>query len=119
MRKIDEMARELGEALGRTDEYQALRRAVRAVDDDREMAKLRTALEEAETEVMTRLRSGQQVDDLTRSRYEKAAEKLQVRPEYQRLVAAQANFDKVLGRVNDTIASGIETGAAGRIILAT
>ena len=119
MRKIDEVAKELGEELGRTDEYQAVRRAARAVDDDRELAERRRALEELEAEVMARLRSGKEVDDVTRSRYEKAAEELQVRPEFQRLIAAQANFDKVLARANDTIAKGIETGAAGRIILAT
>ena len=119
MRKIEEMARDLGEALGRTDEYQALRRAARAVDDDRDVAELRKTLEEFEAKVMAQLRSGNEVDDVTRSGYEKAVEALQVRPEYQRLVAAQANFDKVLTRANDTIARGIETGAAGRIILAT
>ena len=113
------MAGDLGEALGRTDEYQALRRAARAVDEDREVAQLRKSLEELEAKVVARLRSGNEVDDVTRSGYEKAAEALQVRPEYQRLVAAQANYDKLLARVNDTIARGIETGASGRIILAT
>ena len=35
---------------------------------------------------------------------------------YQRLVAAQENFDKVMGKVNDWIVDGIERGAASPII---
>jgi cell fate (sporulation/competence/biofilm development) regulator YlbF (YheA/YmcA/DUF963 family) len=35
---------------------------------------------------------------------------------YQRLVAAQENFDKIMGKVNDWIVDGIERGAASPII---
>jgi cell fate (sporulation/competence/biofilm development) regulator YlbF (YheA/YmcA/DUF963 family) len=35
---------------------------------------------------------------------------------YQRLVVAQENFDKVMGKVNDWIVDGIERGAASPII---
>ena len=35
---------------------------------------------------------------------------------YQRLVAAQENFDKLMGRVNDWIVDGIEKGATSSII---
>jgi hypothetical protein len=36
---------------------------------------------------------------------------------YQGLVAAQSNFDRVMGRVNEEIARGIEAGEQSRIIL--
>jgi hypothetical protein len=35
---------------------------------------------------------------------------------YQRLVVAQENFDKIMGKVNDWIVDGIERGAASPII---
>lgn len=117
MPNIEEMAKDLGEALGRTDEYQALKRATQALDDDRDLVELSNGLKELESKLADQLRSGKEVDDETRSRYQNLAEELQVRPAYQRLVASQANFDKLLHRVNDTIAKGIQEGAAGRIIL--
>jgi hypothetical protein len=36
---------------------------------------------------------------------------------YQALVAAQSNFDRVMSRINEEIARGIEAGAQSRIIL--
>jgi hypothetical protein len=35
---------------------------------------------------------------------------------YQRLVAAQENFDKIMSKVNDWIVDGIERGATSSII---
>ncbi len=117
MSKIEEMAKDLGQALGRTDEYQALKRAAEGIEGERELVQLRNDLERLESEMVAVLRSGNEPDEESRTRYETLAQELQVRPEYQKLVAAQANFDKLLQRVNDTISSGIREGAAGRIIL--
>ncbi|MEX0935620.1 MAG: YlbF family regulator [Gemmatimonadota bacterium] len=117
MSKIEEMAKELGQALGRTDEYQALKNAAAEADEDRELVELRNELEKVEAEIVGKLRSGQEPDDEAREKYETLAEDLQVRPTYQKLAATQANFDKVLGKVNDTIAKGIQDGASSRIIL--
>ena len=41
---------------------------------------------------------------------------VQSKATYQRLVAAQENFDKVMSRVNDWILEGIERGSASPII---
>jgi cell fate (sporulation/competence/biofilm development) regulator YlbF (YheA/YmcA/DUF963 family) len=117
MSKTDEMAKDLGQALGRTDEYQALRRAAEAIEGDRELVEMRGELEKLESELVTVLRSGNEPDEESRSRYESLAQDLQARPEYQKLVSAQANFDKILQRVNETISEGIREGAEGRIIL--
>lgn len=117
MSKITEMAKDLGQALGRTDEYQALKRAAESVDEDRDLAALRTELEKLESEMVSLLQSGQEPEDEQKERYESLARKLQAKPEYQRLVAAQTNFDKLLQKVNQTISSGIQEGAQGRIIL--
>ena len=117
MSSIDAMAKNLGQNLGRTDEYQALKQAAAAVNDDRELVELRNKLEKLESELVVQLRSGKEPDETSRKKYESLAEDLQARSEYQRLVASQTNFDKVLQRVNDIIAKGIQEGASNRIIL--
>lgn len=118
MSGIMEQARSLGNALARTDEYQALRRAAQAADDDREIAEQRSTLERLEGTITTALRAGQDPDEETAKAYEAAVSKLQGNSTYQRLVAAQANFDKVVQKVNETIAKGLDEGADSRIILA-
>jgi len=117
MTKITEMAKDLGQALGRTDEYKALRRAASAVEEDRSLNALRTELEKLESDMVSLLQSGKEPADEQKERYEELARDLQSRAEYQRLVSAQSNFDKLLQKVNETISRGIQEGAQGRIIL--
>lgn len=119
MSGIMEMARDLGRAMGRTEEYQALRRAIRSMDDDRDLAAIRSRLEGLEGTIEAALRSGREPEAKEAAEYEEAVSLLQANPTYQRLVAAQANFDKVVQKVNDTIAEGIREGGESRIILAT
>ncbi|TVP55029.1 MAG: YlbF family regulator [Gemmatimonadales bacterium] len=117
MSKIEEMAKELGEALGRTDEYKALKRAASGLDEDRELNTLKNELQKLEQSLVTQLQAGQEPSEEDRNRYEEMAGDLQSKPEYQRLVAAQSNFDKLLQRVNETISRGIQEGSESRIIL--
>ncbi len=117
MNRILEMARELGQSLGRTDEYRALARAAQGVDEERRLVELRNELEKLEGEMVTLLRTGREPEDAQKERYEELARELQATPEYQRLVSAQANFDKILQKVNETISNGIQEGGQSRIIL--
>ena len=112
-----EKAKELGNSIGRTDEYQAVKRAIQAADEDRELATLRTQLEGLETAIEASLRAGQEPDAETAAAYESAVGRLQANSGYQRLVAAQANFDKILGRTNEEISKGMTTASQSRIIL--
>lgn len=118
MAGIMEQAQALGNALARTDEYQALRRAIRDADDDRDIAELRSSLEKLEGQIAATLRTGAEPEKEVAEAYESAVSRLQTNPTYQRLAAAQANFDKVLQKVNGTIAKGMEEAADSRIILA-
>jgi cell fate (sporulation/competence/biofilm development) regulator YlbF (YheA/YmcA/DUF963 family) len=119
MAGIYDMAKELGGALARTDEYQALKRAMDAVGDDRELTEIRSRLESLESRIETSLRSGKEPDDELKQEYGEATEELQSLPGYQRLVAAQSNFEKVMYKVNQTVAEGIEEGAQSRIIISS
>jgi hypothetical protein len=66
---------------------------------------------------MASLRGGQEPSEEDKDRYEELARACRRSPLYQRLVATQTNFDKVLQVANETISKGIEKGAVGRIIL--
>jgi len=112
-----ERAWELGRLLGQTDEYQALVRARKAVADDRELTVLLNRLAELDSRMVRSLERGEAPAAEDQSEYEESFSKLQASPVYQALVAAQSNFERVLKRVNDEIARGIEEGAQSRIIL--
>ena len=70
-----------------------------------------------ERELAEMLQRGEQPDDAFRERYETSYGELQSHAAYQGMVAAQANFDRVLARVNEAIGKGMEQGAGSRIII--
>lgn len=117
MAGIMEMAKDLGGRLARTDEYQALRRAMDAMNDDRDLVEIRSRLEALEGSIEASLRAGREPESPDKEAYEEAASQLQGNPTFQRFVAAQTNFDKIVQRVNENMAKGIEEGASSRIIL--
>ena len=119
MAGIYDMARELGGALARTDEYQALKRASEAVDQDRDLVELRNQLRALEERIEASLRTGKQPEEDVAHSYEETAGELQAKPLFQRLVAAQTNFDKVMYKVNETMARGLQEGAQSKIILSS
>lgn len=114
---IVEKAAELGRLLGQTDEYGALQRARQRVNDDRDTVTLLNRLGELDGKIAAALQQGEAPSDEEQTEYEELVSKLQSSSVYQGLVAAQSNFDKVLGRVNQEIAKGMESGAQSRIIL--
>lgn len=116
MTRIDEMAKELGRVLAQTEEYQTLKRTVSGTADDRELAELRTELEGLEGQIEAALRGGSEPTEEVKSGYEEAVGRLQASAAYQRLISAQANFDKVLFKANRTIQEGIAEGTESRII---
>lgn len=114
---IEERARELGRLIGQTDEYAALNRARQRLRDDEELRELLGGLEEVERELAQTLQSGKEPPEDLRQRYEEKATELQGNPGYQSLVAAQANLEKLLNKVNEAIGEGMEKGSSSRIIL--
>ena len=117
MAGLTDLARQLGQGLGRTDEYQALRRAVRAADDDRELVEARNRLLDIEGQITERVRVGQEPGEELAQEYEATVHRLQALPGYQRLVASQANFDKVMARVNEAIVQAMEEAGESRIVI--
>lgn len=117
MAGLQEMAKDLGQALARTDEYKALKRAISQADDDREIVELRNKIEALEETLQSKIRQGEQPDEEKVDEYEELVGELQAKPTYQKLAAAQANFDKVVQKVNQTISEGLQEGADSRIVM--
>ena len=111
MGDIYERAKELGNALARTGEYRALRQAIDVADEDRELVELRNRIRDLGA-------SREPDEDITKA-YTELTEELQAKPGFQELISAQANFEKVMFKVNETVTKGIEEGGDSRIILSS
>ena len=113
---LEEKAEELGRVLGQTDEYKALRRATEALREDQAVQKV---LADAERLAQDIERVAQQGNEPTKEqveKYDQALQSVQGNPVYQQMVAAQANFEKLMARINARIYEGIKKGAASPII---
>jgi len=114
---IEERAREIGQLLAQTSEYKAVKQANTALSDDREAVTLVNRLAALEEELTMTLRSGREPSVEQQEEYESLAEQLQQLTTYQRVAAAQANFERLMARINDEIGRGLEAGEQSRIIL--
>jgi cell fate (sporulation/competence/biofilm development) regulator YlbF (YheA/YmcA/DUF963 family) len=114
---MKEKAQDLGRLLGQSDEYNALGRARDRLTQDGEAVATMNRLDALEREISTALHSGEEPSDTAKQEYETVFGTLQSSPTFQGIVAAQSNFDKLLGRVNEEISRGMEMGAQSRIII--
>jgi cell fate (sporulation/competence/biofilm development) regulator YlbF (YheA/YmcA/DUF963 family) len=110
-------ARELGRLLGQTTEYKTLERARQSVTEDRDLNGLLEGLAQLELDVSRAIERGEEPKPEAAEAYERAVMQVQGNSLYQSLVAAQSNFDKLLGRVNEEIGKGMESGSRSPIIL--
>lgn len=114
---ILERAKDLGRLLGQTPEFRTLRRAREQVDEEQELKGLLQELGELEGKVAAAVQQGENPSSEMAEQYEQVFSKVQSSSVYQSLVAAQSNFDRVLGRVNEEIGKGMEAAAASGIII--
>lgn len=113
---IEAKALELGRLLGQTDEYKALRRAGERLKEDPDTQRQLAEVERLALELDRKARAGGEPRREDVERYEQVAATVQGSPVYQSMVAAQANFEKLMGRVNEKIYEGMQKGAASPII---
>jgi cell fate (sporulation/competence/biofilm development) regulator YlbF (YheA/YmcA/DUF963 family) len=113
---LEERATELGRVIGQSSEYQALRRANDALNGDRDAVALLRRMEEIRVEAQRMIERGEQPTQQMEEELDGLLMKVQANSIYQRAVAAQENFDKVMMRVNDLILDGIKKGASSSII---
>jgi len=114
---IDERARELGRLLGQSKEYQELKRANDSLGQDADAVNLLKQMEQLRGDAQHMIQRGERPTPEMEQQLDDLLAKVQVQPPYQRLIAAQENFDKLMARVNEWILDGIDKGAASPIIM--
>ena len=113
---LEERARELGRLIGQSAEYQAVKRANEALQGDRDAVALLRRMEEIRRDAQRMIEQGQEPTVEMEQQLDGLLMQVQGNPVYQRAVAAQENFDKIMIRVNDWIMEGIRKGSASPII---
>lgn len=113
---IEDKAEELGRLLGQTEEYKALRRASDRLREDAAVQKIIAEAERLAQEIERSAQQGQEPTKEQVEQYDKALQSVQGNPVYQQMVAAQANFEKLMSKINARIYDGMKKGSASPII---
>ena len=113
---LEDRATELGRIIGQSAEYQALKRANEALNGDRDAVTLLRRMEEIRVQAQRMIERGEQPTQEMEQELDGLLMQVQSNSIYQRAVASQENFDKVMMRVNDLILDGIKKGATSSII---
>jgi cell fate (sporulation/competence/biofilm development) regulator YlbF (YheA/YmcA/DUF963 family) len=113
---IVSLAKQLGQLIAQTPEYQRYNRSSLAVNEDQELTGLITKLQDYEKQVGDTLRAGGRITEELKNEYETFLGDIQGRTKIQDLIASQENYLKLMNRVNDLIAEGISEGGKSRII---
>lgn len=113
---IEDKAKDLGRLIGQSSEYQAVKRASDALNEDKDTLALLQKMEQLRVDAQRMMQRGERPSEEMERQLDTLLGQVQGRASYQRLLVAQENFDKVMGRVNDWILEGIEKGATSSII---
>jgi cell fate (sporulation/competence/biofilm development) regulator YlbF (YheA/YmcA/DUF963 family) len=113
---IEDKAKDLGRLIGQSSEYQAVKRASDALNEDKDTVGLLQKMEQLRMDAQRMMQRGERPTDEMERQLDTLLGQIQGRSTYQRLLVAQENFDKVMGKVNDWILEGIEKGATSSII---
>ena len=113
---IEDKAKELGRLIGQSNEYKEVKRASDALNEDKETVALLQRMDQLRVEAQRMIQRGERPTPEMEHELDRLLVQVQSRSTYQRLLVAQENFDKTMGRVNDWILDGIEKGAASPII---
>jgi cell fate (sporulation/competence/biofilm development) regulator YlbF (YheA/YmcA/DUF963 family) len=113
---IEDKAEELGRLLGQTEEYKALRRASERLREDTEVQKVLAEAERLAQDIEKTAQQGQEPAKEQVEQYDRALQSVQGNPVYQQMVAAQANFEKLMAKINARIYDGMKKGSASPII---
>ena len=111
-----ERAEELGRLIGQTNEAKALRRAEETL---RGNETTRGHLEKMQTlarQMDQAMGLGQMPDEGAAQAYETSVREFELSPIGQGYIVARTNFEKVMARINEEMAKGIEKGATSSII---
>jgi cell fate (sporulation/competence/biofilm development) regulator YlbF (YheA/YmcA/DUF963 family) len=113
---IDDKAEELGRLLGQTEEYKALKRASDRLREDAQVQKVLAEAERLAQDIEKAAQQGQEPSKEQVEQYDRALQSVQGNSVYQQMIAAQANFEKLMAKINARIYDGMKKGSASPII---
>jgi len=113
---IWDKAEELGRLIGQAPEYKAMRRAEATLREDQDAQARVDIIQKLARQMDELVATGQMPDQASAEAYEQAVRELEVSPTGQAYAVARANFEKVMIKVNQMIAQGMEKGATSSII---
>lgn len=113
---LSDKAVELGRLIGQSAEYQAVKRANEALNEDREVVTALQRMEALRHEAQHMIEQGQQPTAEMEQELDQLLTKVQASTIYQRVIASNENFDKVMTQVNQWMLEGIKKGATSSII---
>jgi cell fate (sporulation/competence/biofilm development) regulator YlbF (YheA/YmcA/DUF963 family) len=113
---LEEKAKDLGRLIGQSPEYQSVKATSEALNADRDAVAVLRRMEELRLEAQRMIARGEKPAPEMEKELDELLSRVQSNITYQRAVAAQENFDKVMLRVNDWILDGMKRGAESRII---
>jgi cell fate (sporulation/competence/biofilm development) regulator YlbF (YheA/YmcA/DUF963 family) len=113
---LNDKAVELGRMIGQSAEYQAVKRANEALNEDREVVATLQRMETLREEAQRMIEQGQQPTAEMEQELDRLLTTVQGSTIYQRVIVSNENFDKVMLQVNQWILEGIKKGATSSII---
>jgi cell fate (sporulation/competence/biofilm development) regulator YlbF (YheA/YmcA/DUF963 family) len=113
---LNDKAGELGRLIGQSAEYQALKRANEALKDETALVAALRRMDALRDEAQQMLQRGEQPTEAMEQELELLLGTVQANASYQRMLAANENFEKLMGQVNQWIGEGIQRGATSSII---
>jgi cell fate (sporulation/competence/biofilm development) regulator YlbF (YheA/YmcA/DUF963 family) len=113
---IEEKAQELGRLIGQSEDYKALKRARDGLEGVQELDAKFEELQQVAARLEKAMAEGAEPPQADGEAYQRLLGEVQSDSRYQSLVAAQANFDKLMLKVQDQIMEGIKKGSESVII---
>ena len=113
---LNERAIELGRIIGQTPEYQTVKRASGALNEDEAAVALLEQMERLRQDAQRLIQRGEQPSAEMEQQLDALLGQVQTNATYQRVMVANENFDKVMVQVNEWILEGIKKGGASSII---
>lgn len=115
--RIFERASEVGRLVSQTPEFQYLKSAHSDIGSDAEATARIEEMRMLQTDILGYLEKGDEPPQDLRDKLETLSEDMQRSSRYQSLISAQANFDKLMEKVQESIGSGIRAGDESRIVI--
>lgn len=114
---IEDKAKDLGRLIGQSAEYKAVKATAEALNGDATAVQALQAIEQLREQAQGMIERGERPTPEMEQQLDRLLQSVQGNMAYQRAIAAQENFDKLMLQVNSWISEGIRAGAQSSIVL--